>query len=319
MNVMDPETTPAQTPPDGVLSNFKNPDNYIMVARLALWLCLVTSSLLVFMRIWSRFVIQKAYQWDDYSMILAWAFNVAWIGLCFHATRYGGGVYHLWDISQSHLSIFLKLIRLLCPHRTGWTYFILWFLIVVDALFYFAINIATIWSCNPRSKIWHPTDDGTCINLAALLIIGAVVNFISDISILVLPIWKVWQLQLSTAKKIGVTSVFSTGLFACIASIMRLFVTTRFIAKQNDVTLLVPAALWAEAEITSGIICGCLPAVPAIFRHFVPKLKSSIGSRNTKRNMATSDVRGATDEDKYGKGSYIELYGRIKNDSDEVL
>ncbi|KAJ4356387.1 uncharacterized protein N0V89_004420 [Didymosphaeria variabile] len=148
-----------------------------------------------------------------------------------------------------------------------------------------------------------------------MLIIGAVVNFISDVSILVLPIWKVWQLQLSTAKKIGVTSIFATGLFACVASIMRLVATTRFIANQNDVTLLVPAALWAEGEITGGIICGCLPSVPAIFRSFVPRVKSYLGSRPTKKTFLTSESKNAVDENEYRYNPYVELEERSTNQS----
>jgi hypothetical protein len=72
--------------------------------------------------------------------------------------------------------------------------------------------IPQIFACSPREKIWHPLIEGKCLDLASILISGAVVNIVSDFSILILPIYSVWQLQLNTARKIGVSSVFATGL-----------------------------------------------------------------------------------------------------------
>lgn len=116
------------------------------------------------------------------------------------------------SIFAAKFSILLQLVRILCPHHIGWTYHLLWILIVADGIFYFAISIVTIWLCNPRHKIWHPFEEGSFVNLAAMLITRAVINFISDLSILILPIWKIWRLQLNAAKKIGVTSIFATGI-----------------------------------------------------------------------------------------------------------
>ena len=110
------------------------------------------------------------------------------------------------------LSILLQLVRIICPHRRGWMYRAIRLLIVLNALFYAAITVTTVWACNPRHKIWTPSEPGTCISLAAMLISVAAVNAVSDMTILVLPVYQVWRLQLSTAKKIGVSGVFSTGL-----------------------------------------------------------------------------------------------------------
>jgi hypothetical protein len=102
--------------------------------------------------------------------------------------------------------------RLFCPHRTGWTHRIIYFLIAFNFLFYFAVTIAQVLACRPREKIWHPYLPGTCLDLAKILIIGAVVNLLSDISILILPLFKIWQLQLSHLKKLGVSAVFAFGI-----------------------------------------------------------------------------------------------------------
>lgn len=72
--------------------------------------------------------------------------------------------------------------------------------------------IPQILVCIPREKIWLPMTEGYCLDLPAILISGAVVNIISDFSILILPVHKIWQLQLSKRRKWGVSSIFATGL-----------------------------------------------------------------------------------------------------------
>lgn len=102
-----------------------------------------------------------------------------------------------------------QLIRILFHNVVGWACHLLWLLIVGKGVFCFATSIVTIWWCNTRHDIWHLFKNGTCVNLAVMLIIGAVINFISETIILVLPIRKSWRLQLNTAKKIRVKSYSS--------------------------------------------------------------------------------------------------------------
>ena len=45
------------------------------------------------------------------------------------------------------------------------------------------------------------------------------------------------------------------------------------------------------AEVATGIICACLPIIPAFFRHFYPKVVKSLSERRSKLSST------------YGKGS----------------
>ena len=59
---------------------------------------------------------------------------------------------------------------------------------------------------------------------------------------------------------------------------MRTVASTK-LTTTDDVTFqLTIVALWTYAEISSGIIAGCLPVLPALFRHFVPKMTSTFNS-----------------------------------------
>lgn len=66
-------------------------------------------------------------------------------------------------------------------------------------------------ACDPRERIWYPYIEGKCLDLATILISGAVVNVISRFAILILPLFETWQLQLPASKKLGLSAAFSTG------------------------------------------------------------------------------------------------------------
>jgi hypothetical protein len=112
------------------------------------------------------------------------------------------------------LSILLQYLRIFCPNgaTNGWTRKIIWALVLFNLLFYIAVMIPQIMACNPREKIWHPLINGKCLDLSLILIAGAIVNIFSDFSILILPMVKVWQLQLTRSKKLGLVAVFATGI-----------------------------------------------------------------------------------------------------------
>jgi hypothetical protein len=69
-----------------------------------------------------------------------------------------------------------------------------------------------IFQCHPREKIWNPLIPGSCVDVRASFIFTASVNLVSDIMLLVLPIYFVLQLQMSLNRKIGISAIFASGL-----------------------------------------------------------------------------------------------------------
>lgn len=85
---------------------------------------------------------------------------------------------------------------------------------------------------------------------------------------------------------------------------------------------------YREAEITTGIICSCLPTLPALYRHYVPKIASRLasnhhinGSRSGKQSFFSS--RDKTSSSNYQQGDephllregYLELGGLTTGDN----
>lgn len=107
------------------------------------------------------------------------------------------------------LSILLMFSRLFMPNRQTrhLNQFIIWF----NVLFYLSVLIPSIIGCIPRRKIWQRWTPGTCVNEPALWLITAVINLLSDLSIILLPIGCVCRLQLSLKRKLAISAVFATG------------------------------------------------------------------------------------------------------------
>lgn len=59
------DVTPAGERPQNALSKFSNPDNMFPVIRWTLGICLGLSSLVIMLRIWGRFFVQRVHGLED--------------------------------------------------------------------------------------------------------------------------------------------------------------------------------------------------------------------------------------------------------------
>lgn len=76
----------------------------------------------------------------------------------------------------------------------------------------FGIMFALIFACKPIAKGWDVSiTEGSCINRAGLYLATAIVNIITDIMCLVLPIPIVLKLQMPRIQKLGVLCMFGVG------------------------------------------------------------------------------------------------------------
>ena len=78
-------------------------------------------------------------------------------------------------------------------------------------MFYSAETLVVIFECIPRQKIRKPSTPGHCIDVRASFIVTAVINVISDFSILLLPLKSIWGLHMQRKRKIALSAVFATG------------------------------------------------------------------------------------------------------------
>ena len=76
-----------------------------------------------------------------------------------------------------------------------------------------AFSLVNIFGCRPIQSAW--IHDGIqqpqCVNTAVVYFANGVINVLTDVMILCLPVRVVWTMQLNTRSKLGLISIFLLG------------------------------------------------------------------------------------------------------------
>lgn len=84
-----------------------------------------------------------------------------------------------------------------------------------------AIQLVTIFQCEPISKAWNIALEGRCINQLLFYAWNSVPNCVLDLLIVLLPMREILRLQTSPAQKAGIAGTFLLGGLVVVASAMR--------------------------------------------------------------------------------------------------
>ena len=114
-------------------------------------------------------------------------------------------------VGFTKVSILLLVLRIFCPKKRDPFYWILQTLNILNTLFYSIFFFIPIFLCSPRDKIWLPRSPGKCLDIFGLYIASAAFNIASDLAMYFIPLWKVWNLQISKGRKLGISVIFATG------------------------------------------------------------------------------------------------------------
>lgn len=279
-----------------------------MQVYIAYGICTSIITLFVLLRTYTRFVIIKQRGWQDYLILLALPFSLFYMLKLLLDCRVGVGV-HQWNVTIQNLAkiaqgtninmaiyccamcliklaILTQLAHIFTPFKSK-MYWVICMVSAFTVMLYVACIIERILQCIPREKIRHPSIPGKCINVPVEMISSAAINTLSDFIILIIPLSMVSRLKMPRRKKWAVSAVFSTGLFCCISSIMRLVASVDFRKSGDQSYSLLNVALWAEAEMTSGIVCCCFPVLPQFYRVHVSGFVTSLRTRLSSSTAGT--------------------------------
>ena len=102
----------------------------------------------------------------------------------------------------SKLCVLQQMMRLFRGTRKDSVYWTIQTLIWANFLFYVGIFFCFIFACRPRAKLRNPEIPGTCIDNNASIISTSIINTFSDFSILLLPVYAVWKLNMAIERKL---------------------------------------------------------------------------------------------------------------------
>lgn len=115
-------------------------------------------------------------------------------------------------ISITKISVCFFFLRIFdaSPVFRRFAYPVIWANVLIMAVFVFIV----IFQCKPIHLAWDgwaKEEPGTCLPIMKLVLGNAIINLAMDVAVIGLPIYETAQLQLSNAKKLGVSFMFSMG------------------------------------------------------------------------------------------------------------
>ena len=194
---------------------------------------IVVCTLLIALRLFSRRWLQNiGWKEDDFVALLAWALMVPYAAIFYSMVdAYGFGrhwlikpmpimtgflkreyalnlLYSSYQLSKISLCILYKRIFIFL-----WFEICCWILIAAFTGYLIGTFITNIFLSIPVQAHWTPTmTPKKVVDQFALYHANIYFNITTDVILLVLPLSVVWTLQMSMARKIGLTGVFAVGV-----------------------------------------------------------------------------------------------------------
>ncbi|KAH6606110.1 integral membrane [Trichoderma cornu-damae] len=135
---------------------------------------------------------------------------------------------------------------------------------------------ATIFQCIPIEGAWDKRVAAKCINSDMFWVAYAVMNILTDVMVLALPIPPIVTLQLSTRTKLMLCALFTMGGFVVITSILRAASVRNSIGNKADSTWdFIDRGMWTLIEANAGIIGACLPTLRQPLSRLFPQIFGS--------------------------------------------
>lgn len=115
--------------------------------------------------------------------------------------------------------------------------------------------LATAFQCVPVAAAWDKTIPARCTNTSAFWLAYCIINIVTDLAILALPVREVMQLHQPLRERIALLTVFSLGALSVI-SYTRLFLSLTNVFISVTVCSVIRATAVAEStHNTSDITC----------------------------------------------------------------
>ncbi|KAF2476667.1 uncharacterized protein BDR25DRAFT_154105, partial [Lindgomyces ingoldianus] len=209
----------------------------------------VAASLALYLRFVARRIQKVRWGWDDGLILSAALFLYSLIACCL-VDVYGGGVgYHRSVVEQSaskirvlakmaivlpifylpaaalpKLSIICLYLRIFHKQTNPIQRKICWITAILVVANCIGSMIPAFVACRPLSYLWmerKPGDPTHCIDFNAWYRWGSIMNVITDIVMIFLPIPVIWKLSSSRSVKISLSITFALGSLGVVTSIIR--------------------------------------------------------------------------------------------------
>ncbi|KAL1895906.1 hypothetical protein Sste5346_005004 [Sporothrix stenoceras] len=131
-----------------------------------------------------------------------------------------------------------------------------------------ASEFAVFFQTSPLSNMWTPQGgfgSSYQVNILVLFYVTAGINIATDFWILCLPIKPLSQIRRPRAEKIALFCIFGAGLFASVASIVRLYAIYIYVSSEDHLRNGLSLLLWCMIEMSVAICCASVTGIRPIW------------------------------------------------------
>ncbi|KAI6087259.1 hypothetical protein F4821DRAFT_259218 [Hypoxylon rubiginosum] len=247
-------------------------------------------AIVVGLRVLARRKANRLLDTSDYLIITSGVLVVIYQGVAISSVLAGGVGFHVNDIEDrfgvkpgttlflKHLiaiqvlwAVTLGLCRISIIHLFTKIFVVQSFIVVARATYVLIIlwALAAILSafllCQPFEFNWDKTiEGGVCGNPMVSWIVTGVLNMISDLIILIMPMPYLLGLELAWPKRLVLAATFGIGILTCVVSIVRVVIMTQI--DFNDITYTIPhTVLFSALEPCVAVTLACVIILRPLF------------------------------------------------------
>ncbi|KAH8897139.1 hypothetical protein GQ53DRAFT_818418 [Thozetella sp. PMI_491] len=279
---MDPNIAGGDRPAQDALTfNRINPDLLLRCTIALATIIMFFSTFFVCARAVSKLYIWQGHHVEDWLSYLAFTGLSAYSGIFVYIENYRLELrlsdmdleqtsrveYYLdllyciyaFTMLAAKLSVLFQLKRIFTTKARDAVYWVVVVSIAANVVIYITLFFCYLLQCWPRERIWNPTVSGSCISGRSVNLAAGILNVVSDLEGLVLPMWAIWHLKVPIRRKLAAYAVFGVGSIATVIGAVGVYL--RLVVPLEDFT-----SMLVMPEVAIVIIVGCAPSLPGIYR-----------------------------------------------------
>ncbi|OBT98391.1 hypothetical protein VE01_03129 [Pseudogymnoascus verrucosus] len=256
---------------------------------VVLWTFLGLTTVTVGLRCYVRLAIAKSFGVDDWFMVIGYGLFASLVAVLVVSIHYGlgkhaldlesyqqinaakyliiGELIYIIDSGFIKISVGLLLLRLaVVPiHR-----YILHASIYILALWTTVTFLIVAFQCRPLSLAWNPASGtGTCMAAISITRLGyafSALDIGSDFLYAFLPVAMLWNIQMTWKLKFSICIVLSFGIFASVATIVRLKYLIALTDEADVLFAICITQMWTIIEVGIGMVAGSIATLRPLLR-----------------------------------------------------
>ncbi|OCL06346.1 hypothetical protein AOQ84DRAFT_321579 [Glonium stellatum] len=332
---------PLAANPSGAPPNFINPPSLAPAVQGVGIALGIVSICLVVVRVRAHSKLNRGVGVDDLCCVLALLLAISYTGV---VSSTGKLARHSWDIPVSFLdapyikkifvmslfygpmlflakaAILLLYLRAFQPKmwlRVG----VYITLAILFCSYFMTVPLVFVYCMPHNGRAWDINVLSNCDHLETPGLVQGAINIAADVTIFILPLPIIFRLHMPTNKKIAVASMFATGLFALIASVLTMYYRTLNVRGIDPSWTGVETYICVQAEVYVAICVSCMPSLARFWKTTVVEtklygslqslfhpMKSSQGSiRSGHPNSSSPRQKSSGSSSDLRKGQHYEL------------